>query len=422
MTAARTLIRGGHVLTMDPRLGDLPATDVLVDGDTIADVRPGIDAPDADVVDAAGRLVLPGFVDAHRHMWQAVLRGYGADQTLGEYFSTVLGGLGPRLTPDELYLGDLLSALAALDAGITTVQDISNVPKPTPEHSDALVAALRDSGVRAVFAYGHGTAADAGRLRAGELSSGGLVTMALNAEASGDTDVRDGWRLARDLDVPIALHVRGGAPLSRIDRVAGLRPGTVYIHGTGLAPGELRLMADSGGALAVAPAIELTMGHGMPPTGEALAAGLRPALSTDVEVAAAGDMFTQMRAAFQAARFAALHGPSSGGPLPTVRAVLEWATVDGARALGLDGRVGAVRPGMQADLIVLDTSRPGVRPIYDPAGTIVSAMDRADVDTVLVAGRFRKRGGRLAHPGIAGLLERADTVRDRLRALDGGIS
>ncbi|GGU93329.1 hypothetical protein GCM10010182_06040 [Actinomadura cremea] len=126
-----------------------------------------------------------------------------------------------------------------------------------------------------MFAYGHGTAADAERLRTGDLASGGLVTMALNAEASGDTAVRNGWRLARDLDVPIALHVRGGVPLVRIDRLAGLRPGTVYIHGTGLAPGEFRLMADSGGALALAPAIELTMGHGMP-AAEAAAPGCGP--------------------------------------------------------------------------------------------------------------------------------------------------
>lgn len=420
--AARTLVRGGHVLTMDPRLGDLPDADVLIEGDTIVDVRPNIGATDAEHVDAAGRFVLPGFVDAHRHMWQAVLRGYGADQTLAEYFTTILGTLGPRLTPDELYLGNLLSALAALDAGITTVQDISNVRKPTPEHTNALVAGLRDSGIRAVLAYGSGTAQDAKRLRSDQLSSADdLVTMALNAEASSDAAVRSGWALAHDLDVPIALHVRDGSPLSRIDRLAGLRPGTVYIHGTGLDPGELRLMADSGGALAVAPAIELTMGHGMPPLGEALAAGLRPALSTDVEVAAASDMFTQMRAAFQAARFAAMHLSPAGGPLPTTRAVLEAATIDGARALGMDGRVGTIRPGGRADVIVLSADRPGVLPVYDAAGTIVSAMDRSDVDTVLVAGRFRKRHGRLEHPALDDVLRRADDVRDRLLRTGGNL-
>lgn len=158
------------------------------------------------------------------------------------------------------------------------------------------------------------------------------MSMALNAEAGSDETTRRNAALARELDLPTALHVRGGSPVSRLRRLGALRPGTVFIHGTGMAAGELELIRDSGGALSVAPAIEMTMGHGLPPLAAAVAAGLRPSLSVDVEVAAASDMFTQLRAAFQVARCAALQGLAGpDAPLLTARQVLEFATVGPAR-------------------------------------------------------------------------------------------
>ncbi|BDH12497.1 amidohydrolase family protein [Streptomyces hygroscopicus] len=419
MTSARTLLTGGRVLSMDPAIGELPSADILVEDGRIAAVRPDIDATEVgERIDARGCLVLPGFVDTHRHMWQAVLRGSGADQTLDEYFATVLHTLAPRLSADDLHTGNLLSALGALDAGVTTVQDISNVAKPTEEYTDALLDALADSGLRSVFAYGHGTAQDARRVRTRRLhAKDSLVTMALNAEAGSEETIRRGWALARELDLPTALHVRGGRPVSRLHRLGVLRPGTVFIHGTGMEDGELRMIHDSGGALSVAPAIEMTMGHGLPPFAAAAAAGLLPSLSVDVEVAAPSDMFTQMRAAFQIGRFAALQGHAGPeAPLLTAREVLEFATLGGAGALGMADTIGSLTPGKQADLLVLRTDRPGVAPVYDATAAVVSSMDRADVDTVMVAGRVVKREGRLQYAGLPRLLARAQDVRDRLAA------
>ncbi|WP_329180553.1 amidohydrolase family protein [Streptomyces decoyicus] len=419
MSSARTLLTGGRVLSMDPAIGELPSADILVEDGRITAVRPDLDATEVgERIDARGCLVLPGFVDTHRHMWQAVLRGSGADQTLDEYFATVLHTLAPRLTADDLHTGNLLSALGALDAGVTTVQDISNVDKPTEEYTDALLDALTDSGLRSVFAYGHGTAQDARRVRTRRLhAKDSLVTMALNAEAGSEETIRRGWALARELDLPTALHVRGGRPVSRLRRLGVLRPGTVFIHGTGMEDGELRMIHDSGGALSVAPAIEMTMGHGLPPFAAAAAAGLLPSLSVDVEVAAPSDMFTQMRAAFQIGRFAALQGHAGPeAPLLTAREVLEFATLGGAGALGMADTIGSVTPGKQADLLVLRTDRPAVAPVYDATAAVVSSMDRADVDTVMVAGRVVKRQGRLQYAGLPRLLARAQGVRDRLAA------
>ncbi|MEU9125326.1 amidohydrolase family protein [Streptomyces sp. NPDC048506] len=417
MTPTRLLVTGGRVLTMDPALGELPTADVLVEGGRISEIRPAIDADGVhERIDAHGCLVLPGFIDTHRHMWQAALRGSGADQTLAQYFTTVLHTQAPRLTADDLNLGNLLSALGALDAGVTTVQDVSNVAKPTEEHTDALLDALTGSGLRSVFAYGHGTAGDARRVRSRRLhTKDALVTMALNAEAGSDDATRRNGALADELDLPTALHVRGGSPVSRLRRLGVLRPGTVFIHGTGMAAGELELVRDSGGALSIAPAIEMTMGHGLPPFAAAATAGLRPGLSVDVEVAAPSDMFTQMRAALQVGRFAVLQGHADpAAPLLTARQVLEFATIGGAETLGLADRTGSLTPGKQADLIVLRTDRPGVAPVYDPVAAVVSAMDRADVDTVIVDGRILKRAGRLLHAGLPGLLARAEELRARM--------
>ncbi|MFH8569434.1 amidohydrolase family protein [Streptomyces sp. NPDC017993] len=416
MTAARTLVTGGRVLTMDPALGELPDADILVEDGRITDVRQGIEATGVEeVIDAHGCVVLPGFIDTHRHMWQAALRGSGADQTLDEYFATVLHTLAPRLTAEDLHLGNLLSALGALDAGVTTVQDISNVAKPTEEYTDALLDALTESGLRTVFAYGHGSAQDARRVRKDRLhSKDGLITMALNAESGGDEATSRSWALARELDLPTALHVRSGQPVTRLSRLGVLRPGTVFIHGTGMEAGELALIRDSGGALSIAPAIEMTMGHGLPPFAAAAAAGLRPSLSVDVEVAAPSDMFTQMRAAFQVGRFAALQGHAGpDAPLLTAREVLEFATIGGAEALGMADLTGSLTPGKQADLLVLRTDRPGVAPLHDATAAVVSSMDRADVDTVLVAGRIVKRDGRLSYAGLPRLLARAEELRSR---------
>jgi 5-methylthioadenosine/S-adenosylhomocysteine deaminase len=157
------------------------------------------------------------------------------------------------------------------------------------------------------------------------------------------------------------------------------------------------------------------MGHGLPPFAAAASAGLRPSLSADVEVAAGSDLFGQIRTAFQVSRFAAPHG-HDGPPdrLPTSRDILRFATIEGARVLGLDDRIGSLTPGKQADLVVLRADRPGVVPVHDPVGTVVCAMDRADVDTVLVAGRIVKRAGRLLRSDLAALVDRAAQLRDRL--------
>ncbi|MEV0184743.1 amidohydrolase family protein [Streptomyces sp. NPDC050625] len=417
----RLLIRGATILSMDPEVGDLEQGDILIEGSRISAVGTRIEVTDADEeIDGAGRIVIPGFVDTHRHMWEAVMRGFAPHHTLEDYFGGFLLGTARAVTPRDVYLGNLLSARAALGAGVTTVQDISNI-QDTPEHADAAVQALRESGLRAVFAYGKSFARmmsegsrlpdDVRRVRSQLLADDdALVTLALDTEAGDDEAELHNYRLARELDVRTARHVSADYPVTRLQKLGALLPGTTFIHGNGMDSWELRVIAAHGG-LSIAPAIELMMGHGYPPLVPAANMDVPIGLSVDVEVTAAGDMFTQMRAAYQAARYAHLSAriPSTA----TVRQTLHYATLSGARILGIAERTGSLTPGKQADLVILRADRPDVAPVLDPYSAVVLQMDRSHVDTVLVAGTPVKRGGNLLGDDSA-LLAEARTAARRL--------
>ncbi|MDP9793155.1 cytosine/adenosine deaminase-related metal-dependent hydrolase [Catenuloplanes nepalensis] len=422
MNDRATLLRGATILTMDPAVGDLDRGDLYIEDGRISAVAASIELDegvrrDADVVDATGRIVIPGFVDTHRHMWEVLVRGGAPHHTLEQYYLDVLGTAGSGVLPGDVHLGTLASARSALLAGITTVQDISNI-QHGPAHTDASVAALRESGIRAVFAYGKSFAMmtrdggalgdDVRRVRSRLLPDDGAdVTMALLTEWADDDGERHNAALARDLGVRTARHVGAETPISRLRDLGVLLAGTTFIHGNGLSPDELRIIADTGGTLSVAPAIELMMGHGVPMLGLS-PHGLPLSLSTSAEVTVASDMFTQMRAALQSGRTFG-RGAHSGREL-TARDVLALATREGAAALGLGARTGSLTPGKDADVVVLRADDLDVSPVVDPVSTVVLQMDRRHIDRVYRAGRVVVRDGASAEDSrelVAGLVAAA---------------
>ncbi|GGK63751.1 TRZ/ATZ family hydrolase [Planomonospora parontospora subsp. parontospora] len=417
----RLLITGGTVIDTEPEPRTLPGADVLVEDGVIAAVGPGLGAsaaPPADrTIDATGMLVLPGFVDTHRHLWQSALRSAAADATLGDYLALVLGRLAPAYRPEDVHAAGLWGALEALDAGVTTVFDWSHI-QSTPEHTDAAIQALRDSGIRAVFGYAHpapGTRReDEVRRTAALLGTSGQVTPALAAMGPvyGPPDeARADWRLARELGLRVSLHATGAGAAERLHDAGLLGPDTVFVHGNGFTDEAVKLIADNGAAASVTPAVEMQMGHGHPETGRFRRAGIRTGLGVDTVVDAPGDMFAVMRAAFAAERV-------RGGAL-TAAEVLRMATIEGAAVLGLEDRVGSLRPGKQADLVLLRTGTPRLAPVHDPVGAVVTAAGPGDVDTVLVAGRVVKRAGRLLHPDLPAVLDRVSRSAARLAAAAG---
>src|SRR5215469_9745618 len=147
------LLKSGIVVTQDAKLGVLPTGDVLVEDDRIAAIAPALSAPDAETIDCSGHFVLPGLINAHMHTWQTGLRSVAANWTLLEYFHHVHAGLATLFTPQDIHIATLAGALNQLDHGVTTLVDWAH-NNPTPAHTDAGVAALKESGIRAAFFHG----------------------------------------------------------------------------------------------------------------------------------------------------------------------------------------------------------------------------------------------------------------------------
>jgi cytosine/adenosine deaminase-related metal-dependent hydrolase len=445
MTRMRVLIKGACVITLDRRLGDLPCGDVLIEDSRIAAIGADLDVTDAEIIDGRDRIVIPGFVDTHRHLWQTQLRGIAADWTLMQYLTAILGGVAPAFTPDDTYAGNLLGVLEGLDAGITTMVDWSHALN-TPAHADAAFDALTDSGARAVLAHGNANAiwgapdvradwSDLARLKTERAASDDqLVTLAIALRgpdyADMDATIAD-WNAARELGMRITVHVGAGAfterPVGRLNDQGLLGPDTTYAHCCRLHDDEIKMIADSGGSVSVANEVEMHMGHGYPPTAKLCRAGIRPSLSIDVCTGIGGDMFTAMRSTLAAQRARENEEHLDAGTDPerlelTSRDVLEFATIDGARACGLDGKVGSLSPGKQADIVLLRTDMLNMHPVNNPVAQVALAANTANVDTVLVAGRVVKRDGHLTGVDVARVRRLADESRDRLLAAVPGAS
>jgi 5-methylthioadenosine/S-adenosylhomocysteine deaminase len=420
--AERTLIRGGFVVTMDPALGDQPGADVLIEGDRIAAVGRNLSPDGAQVIDASGDIVIPGFVDTHRHTWETPIRGTAPDQTLGEYFGTIIDGFAPKYRPQDVYAGNLWGSLECLNAGVTTLVDWSHIAN-TPDHADEAIHGLRDAGLRAVYAYGFPNTSladwwfsskliqpeDARRVRAQYFSSNdGRITMAMATRGPGfclPEVVRHDWEMARDLGLTITVHVgfdRMGGKMQMVKQLHDLEllyAGTTYVHSNHLTDEEWQMVADSGGRISFAPQVELQMGHGWSQAVKALSYGLRPGLSVDVVTTTAGDLFTQMRALYasERARRNEVAWTEDADPtdLLTAREILGFATIDGAAVAGLADRTGSLTPGKKADLVIIDGHALNTAPVIDPVATVVTAADVSNVSTVIVDGRIHKRDGRM---------------------------
>lgn len=411
------LIRGGIVLSLDRAVGDFEQADVLIEGKKISAVRPNINAPNAQVIDARNRIVMPGFVDTHRHMWQGFLRNVLPDGSLEDYRNVVQRTFGAKMVPDDVYAADLLSALGAIDSGVTCVLDWSHIQN-SPEHTDACIRGLQESGVRAVFAYGSGQnetgrvweiatskyPGDIARLRKQYFSSDDqLTTLYLAAGGTPEATLAQ-FRAARDVGARITIHVGVGefgrsAFLEKINAAGAMKDDTTYIHCCTLNDTEWKLIKDTGGTISIAGYVETLMGHGNPPTQKAIDLGIRPSLSVDVETSVPNDFFTQMRTVFSLQKNEVwarrLAGQKDAGKFLTAREVLEFATIEGARANGLEKKIGTLTPGKEADIILLRTDLLNAMPVNNAVGAVVTSMTAQNVDTVLIAGKVMKRGGRL---------------------------
>jgi 5-methylthioadenosine/S-adenosylhomocysteine deaminase len=424
------LLKNGIVLSMDSQVGDFEKGDVLIQGKKIVSVGPNLAAPaHALVVNAAGMIVMPGFIDTHHHQFETPLRSILSDGLLGvagdnssTYQGMILGTFAPAYLPEDARLGEHVASLSQMNAGVTTTVDTSQVSL-TPEHTDACIAGLKESGRRVLFAYstGPGTKSqypqDIVRLRKQYFSSDDqLLTLALGDETNADR-----WKLARSVGAPIVSHIVNMSTLEPLAKAGLMGPDNEYIHCTRSGSEILwKTIADTGGKVSIAPAIEMQMRHGMPPIQAALDHGIRPSLSVDVECNMTADMFSIMRTAFTLQRAMinerALGGEQKLPPLITCRDVIEFATIAGARVAHLDGKVGTLTPGKEADIILLATERINTFPMNNVPGAIVTLMDTSNVEHVFVAGKIMKWQGKLVGLDLSQLRRQIEKSRDGLLA------
>jgi cytosine/adenosine deaminase-related metal-dependent hydrolase len=454
-------------MSMDPQVGDFAPGDVLVDGKKIVAVGPNLQASGAGVIDATGRIVMPGFIDTHHHQFETALRSFLADGVLindgsgspsgsTTYFEFILLKFAPVYRPQDVYINELFGGLSQLDDGVTTVHDVSQIHH-SPEHSDAAIQALFDTGRRAAFGYFESAGAnilgtnpgnkypiDAPRIKQQWFSSSDqLVTMIMGGEVYlGDPTTDLSWTIGRQLGLQIAAHILSPFGIRPIfDKLAagtggngniGIGPDNLFIHMTGMADPAWQRVKDVGAQVSIAFPIEMNMRHGEPPIIKMQSLGMEPSLSVDVECTMTADFFTQMRVCMNMQRMVVnqmileqgdFYPPNqwptpdpSLPPLLTTRDVLRYGTMNGAKALRLDSKVGSLTPGKEADIILLDATALNVAPLNQVPGAVVSLMDRTNVETVIVAGKVRKWKGKLVNVNVAQLRQSLEASRDYIFA------
>jgi 5-methylthioadenosine/S-adenosylhomocysteine deaminase len=427
----RTLFKGGTIVTMDQNVPNLPTGDVLVEGDRIAAVGPDLAADGADVIDAAGSIVMPGLVDAHHHMWLSPMRRLMPDvDDLFAYIGVVAETLGAQYRPLDMYLSTKLTAVASLDAGITTIIDACHSSR-SPEHTDAALDALDDSGIRALHMVGAAMdkkastdhlPGDLKRLADNWNQGDGLVRVGLFGQLN-----LDWWKVARSLDMRILTEFIGDLAKLGPEFAAPdvLGPHNIFNHCTRIPQETWNLFAATGVNVTVNPRSDALFGFDDDGFAyqQAIDHGLTPAIGIDLDTAFGSDLFGEMHALFgqqrAAMRYRRFRG-EAGVPAPiSAAAVLKSATVNGARAAGLEREIGTLTPGKQADIIMVRTDSVAVFPVTNAIGTIVQAVERSDVDTVMVAGGIRKRAGKLVGVDVARLRAEVNASRDHLLEASG---
>ena len=475
------VIRNGYVMTMEPgtpgansSFGEFIEGDVLVEGKTIKAIGRNLQGRNATAIDARGKVVMPGFIDTHHHQaWTAIRSaipdsilindGTGTASAEQNYFEHVLAGqtgttgFARHYRPQDVYVSELFGGLSQLDAGVTTVLDVSQIHH-SPAHSDAAIQALFDTGRRAAFGYfesagnvaGNQYPQDATRIRnQWFFSSDQLVHMIMGGEVYlGPATLSQSWTIGRQLGLQIAAHIlspfgirptldllaqgKGG-----INQNIGLGPDNLFIHMTGVSDLGWQRVRNVGAQVSIAFPIEMNMRHGMPPIVKMQKLGLEPSLSTDVETNMTADFFTQMRSAMTMQRLVINQAvldtgdfvtfptgtwppfPAGLPPLLNARDVLRFATINGAKHLRLDSKTGSLKVNKEADIIILDGTDLNVFPMNNVPGAVVTMMDRTNVETVIVAGKIRKWNGELLDVDLDRLSTQLAATRDFLYSAAG---
>src|SRR5712691_1902863 len=427
------VIRNAYVMTMEPDTGDIKDCDVHFRDGVIVAIGAKLNVTRAVTINGAGTIVLPGLVETHWHMWNTLLRSMSGEKPELGYFRTT-AALGQKFEPADMYQGTRLAAAEAINGGITFVHDWCHNIR-SPDYVDQDLRALRESGLRARFSYGASQGmpnnqgivlADLERLERDwpRYSNEGLITLGLAWRGMGGNNpataippeiYKAEIEAARKLGLPVSVHASGSraaaGQVATIAKAGLLAKDMQIIHGIVLTPEEITAIKDAGASVSLAPTSELRIGFGLPQTANLLAAGIPVGLSVDtVELTGNADMFGIMKFIQNVE-----NGRSESEFKLTARRVLDLATIEGARSMGVADKVGSLKPGKRADLIMVSTREVNLGVFGDPAHMLVTAAQPANVDTVMIDGRILKRGGKLAAMNPAEIAAEAAAANAALR-------
>lgn len=425
--AMRTvLLKGGTILSQDAEVGNLIG-DVLIRGSKIAEIGEDLSGSIGDdtvVVDASDKIVIPGLVDPHIHAWEGQLRGSAPALDFPGYMGFAHGTFAPLYRPHDIYVGNLVTSLVALDAGITTIVDNSHNSR-SQDHSNAAIEASRDSGLRTVHAFGapqegqwdEQWPGDVTRLRDEYFASDDqLLTLRL-FDFFPDPEV---WKLAKEQGLWISSEMGAYVPILKDLAAAGLlTPEHTFNHCFDLPEDDWKLIADAGLTINLCPRSDAVYGLGTShaPIEKALAHGFRPALSNDAEIGYGIDLFHEAQSLLTQNRSRTLERINAGEEgltHLTTDDLLEFITIRGAENAALAHKVGSLTPGKEADITLVRTSDWNTLPGTNAAATLLTFANRSNVDTVLVGGELRKWAGDLVGQDIAKVRSLAESSRDYL--------
>jgi len=409
------VVRNGHVLTMDPALGDIAGGDVHVKSGEIAAVGKNLKAPGAMVFDARRMIVLPGLVDTHWHMWTTFLRSMAGDKPEQGYFP-VTTAYGQVMRPEDMYHSTRLAAAEAIYSGTTTVNDECHNVR-SHDYAVADIRALQETGLRARWSYGAYRGMPPTQPRDlpdfealhrdwPKYSNGGLITLGFVWSGIGSTTsplpperfemARKEIETARRLGVPLSVHLsaKENTPPGWVEALAKekfLGKDLLLIHVLSASPAEMKLVAAAGASISVSPGSELRIGYGLTKACDFDEAGINVCVSLDTTpLTGSAHLFGILKLLRNAENAKAFDEFKL-----SARRALEFGTIHGARALGIDHLTGSLAPGKRADLILVRTDTLNMGVFTDAAHLLVEATEPSNVDTVVVDGRILKREGKL---------------------------
>jgi 5-methylthioadenosine/S-adenosylhomocysteine deaminase len=416
--ANRLHIRGAQVVTMDETLGDFPSADILIEEGAILAVGRSLDAAGAETIDAAGMIALPGIIDAHTCLWQTVLRGYVPDLWPGGYYSKFLP-LRSRYTPDDNFNAAWMGGFEMLSYGTTTVVDYCHDIR-SPAFAPASLAALKETGIRHLFQYSfmpvtpnefarpEDRLTDGGRIHDQFHDPKGLTTIGFGIDSFGAPGLEQQLAFARERQAPSCIHVNDAGTIDKLAAAGLLGPDLLVIHGNLLSNGELEQMARARMPLCFTPTAD-TQGTPADVVRRAIERGVDVVFGCDIPCTVASDTLGQLRVMFNVQgyldgamerSFSTVLGRRPpvrpGLPLLTPRKLIETATITAARVLGLGDGIGSLTPGKRADIVLIRKGPFGDSVVDDACAHVLLQTSPRDIDTVLVDGKPRMRGGVLA--------------------------